>query len=221
MAVIKNNKIILNQETFSHVDSMARIHAGQPIMVYEENDKDPFAYVSCWALGVFDTRKTPAVVQKEMALIQLANQICLKKWKKIERPEIDWAAVPTEKIYDFLICHEISHVVNGHSMMYFDLQLSGEYFADRTEKSQRFKVNQKFRYLKTAAEMVADREAWEMMFPGKPLPLKSDLNDIHEKCNSMMEFLEGCKKRKITPITTDPRQYVPYEHEKNGIPWAH
>ena len=65
--------------------------------------------------------------------------------------------------------------------MYFDLQISGEYFTT----SPRRKVNQKFRYLKATMEMVADREAWGAMFPEKQLPLKRDLNNIHEKCSAM------------------------------------
>ena len=163
-------------------------------------------------------------MMKEGGCIKLANQINLQKVGACKRPEMDWTVLNTENVYQFVIQHEIAHVRRGDPMFYFEAQIRADFWTCGAPNGRGRSVAPKYKGIAAALEADADRAAWTALWPGKTMPKRPDmamppelLDDILERFKDDREKYQRCS---IKSISTDPRLYVPYNHVKEGIPWA-
>ena len=57
--------------------------------------------------------KDPNSMFAEKAAITLADRINVRRLKSAKRPEMDWHSVPDDKVYEFVLWHEIGHRMNN------------------------------------------------------------------------------------------------------------
>jgi hypothetical protein len=191
--------------------------AGKPLEVFPQAEEpEKFAYVDAWAQGLWDMRLEQPYVQREASTLCLANSIDYLAFREAQRPELDWSAIPQEDVFRFLVLHEVAHIRHGHAMELLTLQLRDDYFNRQT-----MEVAPKYLGCLAACEMVADRWAWAELYPGRAMPTRpafsmavAELEDVLDRFPELME------EKNPKPMTTDPRQYVPTRHVKEGIPWA-
>lgn len=201
----------LTPALFRELDTLARTFAGKPIIV-EPVDKMEgcWGYVSPWARGLVIRLGEKAC--DERSCITLSNAIDLDAFAVDKTGILDLGAVPAENVYRFVAWHEIAHVVHVDAITYFNMDM------DVTPVDIKRRVYR-------LAEHRADRYAWDILYPGKEMPLlpgaEVHLAEIAETAVTCRAILEKGKRRKpIKPMPTDPFQYVPVCHAKKGIPWA-
>jgi len=206
-----NRFTYLTPPLFRELDALARTFAGKPIRVERaEGMKGYFGYVSPMASGL--RIRLGERLCKEMSLLTLANKIALDVFAVNKTGVLDLAAIPAEDAYRYVVWHEIAHVIHLDALMYFNMSM------DVTPVDIKRRV---FRL----AEHRADRYAWDVLYPGKEMPLlpgaEAHLAEIEETAVTCRAILEKEKRRKpIEPLTTDPCQYAPVCHAEKGIPWA-
>ena len=141
--------------------------------------------------------------------IWVKNLINVDLFHATPRPEMDWGAIPVEDIYRFLILHEIGHCLNNYN----EWDIVGNVSWD-SEKGRLYGT------MKAINEVLADRYAWEALFPGKPLPIrhrrKTAIKDRMKKLDRHFKMKEF--KKDLLPV--DPAKYIPMSHEKHGIPFV-
>lgn len=207
----QSNILKLTEKQFRKLDILVRKKAGDVLELYRHESRDDFAYMSMMAGDVvIDTNKMDAqYTMTEKGIINLINQIDIERLKATNRPEMDWAKLPTNKIYEFIVLHEIAHTKQNSIDIAFKL---------RNPKGRRL-----------AMEVNADRQAWKWLFPDTTFPIKKDLTGDNKKVikKVLIEFeeylcfdesLEDKEKRLQLPI--DPNRYMPLSHYKHGIPFV-
>lgn len=203
--------IYLTPALFRELDALARTFAGKPIIVERaEEIKGCWGYAGAWAMGLVIHLGEPW--QTEQSCITLANKVDLETLGKNPSRMLDWNAIPTEDFYRFLTWHEIAHVIHMDALTHFNMDM------DATPMDIKRRVYR-------LAEARADRHAWEVLYPGKGMPLlpgaDTILAEIEETAVTCRAILEKEKRRRpIEPLTTAPCQYVPVSHAEKGIPWA-
>ncbi|EFL51852.1 hypothetical protein DesfrDRAFT_1387 [Solidesulfovibrio fructosivorans JJ]] len=201
----------LTPALFRELDAPARTFAGKPIVVERaEKMEGCYGFASAWAMGLVIRLGEPW--RTERNCITIANKVDLDTLGKNPARVLDWSAIPAEDFYRFLTWHEIAHVIHMDAMTYFRMDM------DVTPTDIKRRVYR-------LAEHRADRHAWNVLYPGKEMPLlpgaKAHLAEIEETAVTCKAILEKEKRRKpIEPLPTDPCQYVPVCHAEKGIPWA-
>jgi len=135
--------LYLTPEVFQMLDAIARSKIGYSILVLPFEKIGGFASVDV------------------LRVIKLANKICLPIFYNGPRPEMDYSGVPLEMVYEFLVWHEIAHVVLGA----VGIEFTGWWW----------EMDSWIRRLFVAEmERRADKYAWEMLFPNIPMPVRKD-----------------------------------------------
>jgi len=209
--------VYLTPEALVRLDSITRSRVGRPVNVLPpEKMEGIFAASSCWAVGICVNPGDPPQERyyKDGAAIDLVNQIEVARFGSAPRPEMDWSAIPPHTIYDFLIWHEIGHLVMGHhaviglndSRAPWDPMDDRERFLARAEMERR-----------------ADRYAWGVLFPGTSLPVRKNpefnLKEMDKFTRKYKRFFEQ-PERSFDPLTSVPGSMVLEGHLKRGIAWA-
>ncbi|MEA4856055.1 hypothetical protein [Solidesulfovibrio sp.] len=206
-----NRFTYLTPALFRELDALARTFAGKPIVVERaEKMEGYYGFASAWAMGLVIRLGEPD--RTERSCITIANKVDLNTLGKNPARVLDWSAIPAEDFYRFLTWHEIAHVIHMDAMTYFRMDM------DVTPTDIKRRVYR-------LAEHRADRHAWDVLYPGKGMPLlpgaEENLAEIEETAVTCRAILEKEKRRRpIEPLTTDPCQYVPVCHAEKGIPWA-
>ncbi len=201
----------LTPPLFRELDALARTFAGRPIIVKRAEEMDGcYGYASAWAMGLVIRLGEPW--QTERSCITLANKIDLETLGKNPSRVLNWSAIPAEDFYRFLTWHEIAHMIHVDALTYFNMD------TDATPTDIKRRVYR-------LAEARADRHAWDVLYPGKEMPLlpgaDEHLAEIEETAVTCRAILEKEKRRKpIEPMPTDSFQYVPVCHVEKGVPWA-
>ncbi|MEL7640734.1 MAG: hypothetical protein AAGU21_13915 [Solidesulfovibrio sp.] len=201
----------LTPSLFRELDALARTFAGRPIIVERaEKMKGCYGFASAWALGLVTRLGEPW--QTERSCITLANKIDLDAFAVNKTGVLDLAAIPAEDAYRFVTWHEIAHMIHLDALTCFNMDM------DVTPTAIKRRVYR-------LVEARADRHAWDVLYPGKEMPLlpgaDEHLAEIEETAVTCRAILEKEKRRRpIEPLTTDPFQYVPVCHAEKGIPWA-
>lgn len=201
----------LTPPLFREIDALSRTFAGKPIIVERAEDMNGcYGIASVWARGLFIHLGEP--ICTERSCITIANKVDLDTLGKNSARVLDWTAIPVGDFYRFLTWHEIAHVIHMDALTYFNMDMD----VMPTDIKRR---------VYRLAEHRADRHAWDVLYPGMKMPLlpgaDEHLAEIEETAVICRAILEKEKRlRPIEPLTTDPCQYVPVCHAKNGIPWA-
>ena len=177
-----------------------------------------WAFCSPMAGGIMS--KDCEVVVDEKPVIDLANKIPIEEIENAERFEVRLGEnVPLNCIYEWIVWHEIHHILNMDAMIGFDIK-------SNREPMIRSKIT-KTRVLQ-AMELQADRAAWKRFFP-KSGPGRLDNNSLVREIEKYVDTLERIrnkyrkrikKHKELVPAPVTPGQYMPYTHAKEGIPWA-
>lgn len=94
-------------------------------------------------------------------MVTLAERINVAAFRSCIRPELDWADIPANLIYDFILWHEIGHKADNYDQI--------DFFTGKCRQQEDFaRLN---RALLRANEVLADRYAWAKIFPSRPLPI--------------------------------------------------
>ena len=200
----------LTPTTFREIDTLARTFAGKPIIVKRAEEMEgSFGFVSPWAMSLVIRLGEPRYTDR--GCISIANRIDLDGFATNVVGVLDWSAIPAKDIYRFVAWHEIAHVLHGDAMTFFNMGM------DSIPKNIQRRV---WRLVETRA----DRHAWDVLYPGKEMPLLPGgaeyLAEIAETAVTCKAILSKVKRRKpIEPLSTDPRDFVPAAHEQ-GIPWS-
>ena len=207
----ESNILKLTENQFRELDVLVRKKAGKVLKLYQHESRDDFGYWSAWAGDVvIDTTKMDAqYTMAEKGIINLANQIDVKRLKATKRPEMDWGKLPVDKIYEFIVFHEIAHTKQNTIDIAFKL---------RNSKGSGL-----------AMEVNADRQAFKWLFPDTTFPVKNDLTSDNKKViNEVLaefeeylcfdDLLEDRPKELQLPV--EPNRYMPLSHFKHGIPFA-
>lgn len=201
----------LTPALFQELDTLARIFAGKPIIVEQAEEMGGcFGYTESWAQGLLVHWGGNRYDEK--SCITLANKIDLKAFAQNKAGVLDLASIPWWNVYRFVVWHEIAHVIHLGALTYFGMDM-GTTTVDTKRRVYRL------------AEARADRYAWDVLYPGKEMPLlpgaDAHLAEIEETTTICRAILEKEKRhRPIEPLSTDPFEYIPYPHVKRGIPWA-
>ena len=204
--------LALTPEHFQELDAMARTLAGRVIEVYDYRDnkhldKEEFGAVTWMATDVIlDMHATP-LRGHYCGGILLKNLIDVDLLRATTRTEMDWGPIPEEDIYRFIIFHEIGHCLNNY-------EYEGWLYEWGSEK---YKLQGSVRWIN---EVLADRYAWEALYPGKPFPVKhrrkTAIKALMRKLDRHFK-MRDYKKKQLPP---GPAKYVPMLHEKHGIPFV-
>lgn len=178
--IAKDNGCLLEIKPFSEIRSFGALH---PML----------------ADAIEDSRN-PSSYRDEQPLITIAESFCIKQMQNTNRPEINWAAIPTDKAIDFVLWHEIGHHL--WNFCQFDIFLKKL----TVDKNMLYRVRK-------CNEILADRFAWGKLFPDKKLPIKEGLNTQQQK-EIEKDFLEltqvlELKLKKITPLPNGQYLSVP------------
>jgi len=201
----------LTPALFRELDVLARTFAGKPILVERAEEMEGlFGYVNPMVAGV--RLRLGGRLCKEMSVVTLTNKIDLDAFSVDKASGVlDWSAIPVEDAYRFVAWHEIAHVIHVDQMLYFEMAIDGTPLEVK-------------RRVYRLAESRADRHAWNVLYPGKEIPLlpggAEHLAEIEETARRHKAIFDKVKRKKpVEPLSTDPRDYVPLAHEK-GVPWA-
>lgn len=203
--------LALTPEHFQELDAMARTMAGRVVNVrdYQDNflDEKVFAEVSVMVTDVIlDMHENP-LRRHHCGEILVKNLIDTDLFRATTRPEMDWGAIPEEDIYRFIILHEIGHCLNNYDYEWWLPERD-------SEKGQLYGI------VKRINEVLADRYAWEALYPGKPLPVKHRRKTVIKELMKKLDRHFKMKDLKKERLPVDPAKYVPWSHEKHGIPFV-
>ena len=205
-----NRFACLTPALFRELDTLARTFAGKPIVVERtEEMKGYFGYVNpmCSSVRI----RLGERLCKDMVLITITNKIDLDAFAGNKAGVLDWSTIPAGDAFRFVAWHEIAHVIHLDQLLYFNMSMDG---VPLDIKRRVYRL----------AEVRADRHAWDVLYPGKEMPLlpgtEEHLAEIKATARRCKAILDKAKRKKpVEPLSTDPRDFVPLAHEK-GIPWA-
>lgn len=226
-----NKRVYLTPSLFRKLDTIARTEVGSIVAVYPRGSAagEPLGYVAAMADSVYNCPRHEAErsgvlwsasddvthVATDMTVIYMANYIELGRIPGSGR-EFDWSNIPTSKLYEFLLWHEIAHIVCGDTSFNFNFQ-SSVLWSDPVHRRS-------FAMLRRGQEIRADRYAWSKLFQTSAMPKKL-LGDT--KADVLLSFVDDHELKyrnfpvKIPPpISIKPDEYIYWKHKKEGIPWA-
>lgn len=233
-----NNLVPLTPDTFHRLDQITRSMAGRPLCVFDYREVEQrFAYVSAWMMGVYDCtdQDEGPRLQGEKGVIHLANAVDIDEVRAMDRPEIDLGFLDKSNVWDYLVLHEVAHVINRDAMFQIDLQFRTDFRVWKKKLIQvegksflvdKPSVSPEYHGVFTALEMEADRMAWGMLCPGKLMPVHGRRDYLIEDLEAILQRFEvdrlkEGKGKAIIPLDTNPLRFVPSPHVTEGIPWLH
>jgi len=221
----RGGNAILTPELFLALDRMARVRVGRSIQVKshekmrgEHDGRQDWGRAREYVLHCLDVRllrgDSNARVWEESSGIALVPSIPLARLYEVRRPELDWTAVPSERMFEFVALHEIGHYAqNYESWWAFERTLK----AKGMERSEIDAIP-----LRMVNEVLADRYAWSQLFPGSELPTHAERTVPEDRVAYWLDRVAALTPMmKIAePMNADPLTFVPENHFKGRIPWA-
>lgn len=213
MQVRKRQQLIkLSPHLYRNLDLIVRENAGTTIEVHDYKGMQAFAYVPMGAVGAPEVCIDPAInmLFDEMYLVVLANQIDVNRFWAADSWEMDWSKVPFDKVYHFLIWHEIHHL--KADVLWCDIPRSWMALGDG-----------RYQMFCAINEIRADRFAWHKICPDEAFPIHSR---YVLKMAVFEQFMRENRKyfneklRDPRPIPMEADKVIPQKHIINGIPWA-
>ncbi|WP_367852630.1 hypothetical protein [Rhodanobacter lycopersici] len=209
---------LLTPEVFLALDMRARAICGMPIAVrtQQEMGRD-WGRVNMMAqdviidLAKLRDRRAGQRCYDEIGLIEVSPRVPVAQMHAVHRPELDWSKVPADRMFEFIVMHEVGHTQNNFEPV-------------ERAFSKSFPHNDRewgLAYL-AVAEAIADRYAWSALFPGEPLPADPQRVVSGDYLNEWMERLPEHLRRTTRSRSReqDPGKWVPTKHVSKGIPWA-
>lgn len=202
------SQIVLTPRLFRKLDRIVREQARVPLQVVRPQElPGAFAGVIPWAIGCYEHDGPDARIVLECPVVCVSNVIDLSN-SSYPYFGIMWRDIPREMLYEFLIWHEIAHVVHGDA-----LAILWAHLKSGSENTIR-------KNLVKASEVRAQRYAWEHVFPDVSLP--ESLVEGWEKCLATFEacdqYYSPLPERPRIPLTSN--KVVPSGH-RQGIPFHH
>lgn len=208
---------LLTPEVFLALDMRARAICGMPVAVRAQQEMG-----RNW--GCIDMMAQDVIIDlaglrdraaqyhyDEIGLIEISPQVPVAQMHAVHRPELDWSKVPADRMFEFVVMHEVGHTQNNF-----------EPSARLCSKS--FPSNDKewCRAYWMVAEAIADRYAWNALFPEDPLPIDPQRLVSSDYLNEWAARLPEHMKRTTRSESReqDPGKWVPAKHVRKGIPWA-
>lgn len=195
----------LTPRLYRRLHALAKREAGAALNVQSFKQLQAFGHFSCMAQCVIKNAAAPCDVRQsdEAACITLASRINVAKLRATTRPEIDWGAIPADRLYEFIFWHEVGHRVDNLDPLDF---MTSEYRHRPDFARWRF-------YFTRVNEVLADRYAWNKLFPGQPLPIarRHSAEHLQEIADHIEQFSE-CFQRgrhKPRPLPEGQAEYIP------------
>lgn len=211
---VDRNRLILTPKIYRKLDLIAR-KEGYVLQVttQEELDEDRcWARTGGFAQGVYRdlTGTTVGSGLFETTLIEIAPSIPLQNFSSARRPELDYSHVPKDKIWEFVLQHEIGHLKG----MYCPIDLHSACAPEQRKEWARgmWAVN----------ESLADRYAWNALFSDAAPPISDNRMFTAEYIETWQRVIpQKIKFRSLKreALATEPYRNVPYRHVKKGIPF--
>lgn len=222
----------LSAREYRRLHALAKSEAGAALNVQNYKTLGAWGQLSFMAGDVVVNAAVPRDVQllAEAPFITLASRINVASVHACARPEMDWAAVPASKIYEFIFWHEVGHRVDNFNPVDF--------------MTSSFREREDFRlwrhYFSRANEVLADRYAWKKILPGRPLVVASRysaeyLQGLDDQIAQLSEVLPRGKYR-VRPLPEGRAEYIPSQmlrnpslarlagfpeqHPRQGMDWA-
>ena len=163
--------------------------------------------------GVYRDLKKPILTCFETTLIDIAPRLPVSTFWATRRPEIDWSAVPRDKVWEFLVWHEIGHLYDNFN--FFGVFLAKDHLSE-ADRNERFKA------VNCINEVLADRYAWAKICPDVSLPIGASRTvsaDYVEQWMARLDTQLERIKRVPKPLPQARHQCIPWRHLKEGIPF--
>lgn len=213
-AIEKHNqrqRVLLTPKLYRQLDLVAR-KFGTAIQV-EPLKGGTWGKVEPLAQGLYEDLRDPSKGMLEQSLISVTNRINVNHFWLAKRPELDLSGIPRERIFEWVVYHEIGHLLHNYSVMDVYLNSADDICSDLRRWMWRASV---------VNEVLADRFAWETMFPGRQLPKSAFGVEFSEKVSGAMaemHFRFGDPVRRTrAPLPTDELTMVPWRHIAHGVP---
>lgn len=205
---------VLSPKLFRRLELIARSQ-GCVLQVREAAEMgNNWGCVNFMAQGVYEDLRAPKLKCYETALIDIAPRFHVSQFHGSCRPELDWSQVPSAKAWEFLVWHEIGHLKDNI-----------KHFGVVADKDPKVIASQKewSTALYVVNEVLADRFAWNAVFPDQPIPICPRRTHSAEYVSEWLERLDArygrSGRREMKPLPTDPLCHVPWQHVKRGIPY--
>ena len=226
------NRVYLSYENYRRLDVITRQKIGKPLLVIDTDQykqEFPGEKLDFGHVGLFKglVTRVPAegggYVDRDMGdIISTFNYINLDAYHRADEADwIDRREIPKELIYDYIVWHEIAHIIHGDipSMRHMIEQglVTEDEVINKTGNGGPIKALQEYR---------ADCYAWSKVFPGRDMPGRFDSPNIERGFRHGINILsrkygdalEMFKLGKIEPISLDPEEYIPAIHAECGLP---
>lgn len=151
----------------------------------------------------------------QAADIRITNQIKVLDFQGAQRPEIDLRKIPANRIYEYLVWHEMGHLLeNFDPWGLFGKGVPADYANRDDVQSALSQLN----------EVMADRFAWSQMFPDQRLPVRRGKAHMKGWAKEWGDRLSsnGVRRRMAPhhPCSTEIWASVPTAHVYKDIPWC-
>ena len=223
--------IYLTLENYRRLDVITRQKIGKPLAVFDVDALKeefphmdiPFANVGMFKGLVTRVPTGNGYTEEDMGAIPyLANYID-SSFDERGGPWLDQRKTPRELIYDFIVHHEIAHILHGDIAFIHHLvgkgKLSQSDVNNKTDKAETIRMMFEYR---------ADKYAWSKVCPGQDMPQRLDLgisNETEKAIKNMQLVMRAheaelyeAELKNIKPISLDPDEYVPAVHVPGGPP---
>lgn len=209
---------LLTPEVFLALDMRARAICGMSVAVRAQQEMghnwgriDMMAQEVIIDLGGLRDRRAAQYHYDEIGLIEISPQVPVAKMHAVHRPELDWSKVPADRMFEFIVMHEVGHTQNNFEPG--ERAFSRSFPAADKEWCRAYWM---------VAEAIADRYAWNALFPEVPLPVDPERLVSSDYLNEWMARLPEHLRRTTRSGSReqDPSKWVPTAHVRKGIPWA-
>lgn len=201
---------IIAPSLFRELDAICKRLAGRPLRIYARSESPLFGrcqFVASTVCSDAESLSSGSPKWSEDGLIEVAAEIRIAKWNAAARPEIDLAHVPSDRIHEFVVLHEIGHKLDNYS----------HYEAQRLRPDEWPAISE-------LNEVLADRFAWALMFPGVPLPVRSGCEGVAAWVDAMEAKLSDIRRANGQPVAEAAaarmEHAVPLRHLQRCIPFS-
>ena len=203
--------LTLTPRRLRRLDLLAR---GQGFAVRVERMDGAWGRVHHLVDGMYRDLADPAAGLCEGRLLELAPAIDVPEFHAAKRPEVDLRYVPGRRAYEWVVWHELGHLLNNYCAL--DVMTPG-----------RVPLGEQQAWMRRVAlvnEVLADRFAWQAMYPAEPMRL-SDLGRtfaprVADAMDAMVSVFGEAPRRKRPPLPTRSLSMVPKQHVDYGVPLA-
>jgi len=219
---IREGYAILTPQVFRALDKRVRAQAGAVLRCCTPDEMHGLWGATGGMSGdVFiDTRllgnaEHDGGVCDHAADICITNQIKVLDFQNAPRPEIDLRKIPAERIYEYLVWHEMGHLLDNFDPWgLFGKGVPADYANQDGVRNALSRLN----------EVMADRFAWRQMFPGQRLPVrrgKAHMKGWAKEWDARLSSA-GVRRRMAPhhPRSAEIWASVPTAHVYKDIPWS-